>query len=172
MLLGLTVRPLAEGFFGFDNARLDLLTVCTWAFLVGLVGDTWLEVAVRSYYANLNTRIPLLAAFVQAVSFILISAVFSPIIGLAGIPLAAAVTFTVQAIVLLILLNRRFPGLLQIGNTATRGLTAALLAGGTAIILQRFLPLSSVLAALVALVAGSADVLPVIWRELRLLFSL
>jgi hypothetical protein len=86
--------------------------------------------------------------------------------------LAAAVTFTVQAVVLLALLSRRFPGLLQIGNTATRALAAALLAGGTSIVLQRYLPVSGLLAALVALVAGTLIVLPVIWRELRLLLSL
>jgi putative peptidoglycan lipid II flippase len=172
VLLGVAVRPLAAGFFGFDSARLNLLTFCTWAFLAGLVGDAWLEVAVRSYYANLNTRVPLVAAFVQAVTFILIASVLSPIIGLAGIPLAAAVTFTVQAIVLLSLLSRRFPGLLQIGNTATRGLAAALLAAGTSIVLQRYLPMSGVLAAMVALIAGTLIVLPVIWREVRLLLSL
>ena len=67
VLIGVTVRPLAGAFFGFEPARLELLTLCTWAFLAGLVGDTWLEVAVRSHYANLNTRTPLVAAFFQVV---------------------------------------------------------------------------------------------------------
>ena len=70
VLIGLTVRPLAQAVFGFEAQQLSLLTVCTWAFLAGLVGDTWLEVAVRSYYANLNTRIPLMAAALQVSAFI------------------------------------------------------------------------------------------------------
>ena len=97
VLLALIVRPLAQSFFGFDPARLDLLTACTWAFLVGLLGDTWLEIAVRSFYANQNTRTPLVAAAIQAVSFVLLSLILSPIIGLAGIPLSAALTFTTRS---------------------------------------------------------------------------
>src|SRR5262249_3696335 len=83
VLLALTIRPLAESFFGYDTARLNLLTLCTWAFLAGLVGDTWLEVAVRSFYANQNTRTPLVAAFLQALTFVTLSLILSPVLGLA-----------------------------------------------------------------------------------------
>src|SRR6266545_4502970 len=92
VLLALAVRPLAQSFFGYDASRLNLLVVCTWAFLAGLVGDTWLEVAVRSFYANQNTRIPLVAAFIQATVFVVLSLILSSMIGLAGIPLSAALT--------------------------------------------------------------------------------
>lgn len=171
-LIGLTVRPLAQGFFGFDAVRLDLLTLCTWAFLLGLVGDTWLEVAVRSFYANLNTRTPLIAAAIQASAFILLSIILAPIIGLAGIPLAAALTFTTQAVVLLGLLNRRFPGLLSVRDTALRGIVAAVMAGLATSIVLRFLPVSALPAALVALIAGAVIALPFVWREVRLLMNL
>jgi len=117
VLLALTVRPLAQSFFGYETTQLDLLTVCTWAFLAGLVGDTWLEVAVRSFYANQNTRTPLIAASIQVVAFVILSSILTPIIGLAGIPLSAALTYTTQALILLTILNRRFSGLLSIGST-------------------------------------------------------
>jgi len=120
-LLALTVRPLAASFFGYDAARLDLLTACTWAFLIGLVGDTWLEVAVRSFYANQNTRTPLVAAFAQAVAFVLLALLLRPVIGLAGIPLAAALTFTTQAVVLLSLLNAAFAAQPPLPRPAERG---------------------------------------------------
>ena len=97
VLLGFAVRPLAQSFFGYDATRLDLVQACTWAFLVGLVGDTWLEVAVRSFYANQNTRTPLVAAVIQATAFVVLSVVLSPVLGLAAIPLSAALTFTTQA---------------------------------------------------------------------------
>ncbi len=171
-LLALTVRPLAQSFFGYDAARLDLLTACTWAFLFGLVGDTWLEVAVRSFYANQNTRTPLLAAFIQTVAFVILSLLLRPLIGLASIPLSAALTFTTQAVVLLALLNRRFPGLLNVGSTALRAIPAALLAGLVAYAAMRLLPLSSLLSALLALAAGGLVSLPLIWREVRMLFRL
>jgi putative peptidoglycan lipid II flippase len=172
VLLGLTVRPLSQSFFGYDAARLDLLQACTWAFLVGLVGDTWLEVAVRSFYANQNTRTPLVAAFIQAAAFVLLSLILSPVIGLAAIPLAAALTFTTQAIVLLTILDRRFPGLLQLESTGPRAAAAAILAGLATTAVLLFLPISSLPKIFLALVAGGLAALPLVWREVRLLFSL
>lgn len=172
VLLALTVRPLAQSFFGYDAARLDLVQVCTWAFLIGLVGDTWLEVAVRSFYANQNTRTPLVAAFLQAVAFVLLSIVLSPIVGLAGIPLAAAITFTIQAIGLLVILNRRFPGLLQMHGTAWRAVLSALAAGVVLSAILAFLPVSNVPKALLGLAVAGLAAIPLIWREVRLLFNL
>jgi len=172
VLLALTVRPLAESFFRYDTSRLDLLTACTWAFLIGLVGDTWLEVAVRSFYANQNTRIPLIAAFIQVIAFILLSLILSPIIGLAGIPLSAALTFSTQAIVLLIILNRQFPGLLRLGSTTPRAFLSAILAGSVTFFLIKFLPLSTLPATLIALVTGGLVTIPIIWSEIKLFLKL
>jgi len=171
-LLALTVRPLAASIFNYDTTRLDLLTACTWAFLFGLVGDTWLEVAVRSFYANQNTRTPLVAAFLQAVAFVALSMLLTPLIGLAGIPLSAALTFTLQAVVLLILLNRRFPGLLQVRDTALRAGLAAFSAGGMVLLAQNLSPFPSLPTTLIALAAGGLIALPFIWREVRLFFAL
>jgi putative peptidoglycan lipid II flippase len=172
VLIGLTVRPLAAAFFGFEPARLDLLTACTWAFLAGLVGDAWLEVAVRSHYANLNTRTPLVAAAFQLAAFILTSLALTRLVGLPGIPLAAALTFSTQALVLLILLNRRFAGLLNVGSTVGRALAGAAAAGLAASAILRFAPLSATPAALLALLAGALIAVVFIWRELRLLMHL
>jgi putative peptidoglycan lipid II flippase len=171
-LIGLTVRPLAAAFFGYDALQLDLLVLCTWAFLFGLVGDAWLEVAVRSYYANLNTRTPLIAAAFQVSAFILLSLFLSPRIGLVGVPLAAAGTFTTQALVLLLLLNRKFPGLLSVRKTALRSLAGALLAGVVAFAALYYLPGPSVLVALLALVLGAIAAAPLVWQEIRLLMHL
>jgi putative peptidoglycan lipid II flippase len=171
-LLAVGVRPLLARFFGYEAAQLDLVTWFTWAFLFGLVGDTWLEVAVRSFYANQNTRTPLLAALGQALAFILLAWLLSGWIGLPGIPLAAAIAYTAQAIVLLTLLNRKFPGLLKVGGTALRALPSALLAGALAWAGTQFLPLPAWLAALAGMSAGGLAALPLIWPEARLLFNL
>jgi len=161
-----------ESFFGYDADRLNLVTWCTWAFLFGLVGDTWLEVAVRSFYANQNTRIPLVAAFLQAIAFVGLSFVLRPWIGLAGIPLAAALTFTTQAVVLLLILNRRFPGLLQVGKTFLRAVAGAILAGVLVLLMSRYLPVSPLISSLAALPVGAAAAVPFIWPEVRALFQL
>ncbi len=172
VLLALAVRPLAQSFFGYDASRLNLLVVCTWAFLAGLVGDTWLEVAVRSFYANQNTRIPLVAAFIQATVFVVLSLILSSMIGLAGIPLSAALTFTAQAIVLLGLLNRRYPGLLKIGTTVPRTFLSALIAGIVALSVLKFLHLSTMPTTLIALLAGGLAAIPIIWSEIKELLRL
>ena len=172
VLLALTVRPLAGRFFGYDASRLDLLTACTWAFLIGLVGDAWLEVAVRSFYANQNTRIPLVAAFIQVIAFVIFSFILSPIIGLAGIPLSAALTFSTQAFILLVILNRQFPGLLQLGSTAPRAFLSALLAGSVTFFLIKFLPLSILPTTLIALIIGALTATPIIWPEIKLFLKL
>ncbi len=172
VLLGLAIPPLAQGFFGFDPVRMSLLTACSWMFLAGLVGDAWLEVAVRSYYANLNTRTPFVAAFAQVAAFVALSFLLAPLIGLAAIALAAAATFTTQAVVLRLLLNRRFPGVLRLGGTAIRALAAAIIAGGLTVLLQGNLPLSSVPSAMIALIVGAAATVPFILREIRLLLTM
>jgi len=171
-LLAVGIRPLVAGFFGYETAQLDLVTWCTWAFLFGLLGDAWLETAVRAFYANQNTRTPLVAAFVQAVSFILLAWLFSGWIGLPGIPLAAAITFTIQAVVLLSLQNRKFPGLLNMDGTFVRAVLAAIAGGLVAYAGMRFLPFSALFAALVSLAGGTAAALPFIWKEVRLLLRL
>lgn len=172
ILLGLAVPPLAKGFFGYEAERMALLTASTWMFLAGLVGDTWLEVAVRSYYANLNTRTPFIAAFVQVVAFVSLSMGLSPVLGLPAVALAAAVTFTTQAVVLLFLLNRQFPGILDVGSTALRAALSAAAAGIVTVLLQTYLPFSSVPAAVVALLAGTLVAIPFIRHEIRLLLQL
>lgn len=129
VLLGLIIRPLAGAFFGFDTSQLDLVTWCTWAFLFGLLGDTWLETAVRAFYATQDTRTPFLAAVAQAVAFFGLAWLLAHLIGLPGIPLAAAITFTIQAAILHFLLNRKYHGLLNMRGTLPRSLLAAILGG-------------------------------------------
>jgi hypothetical protein len=112
------------------------------------------------------------AAAIQAGSFVLLAWLFSTWIGLPGIPLAAAITFTAQAIVLLSLQNRKFPGLLNMDGTLVRAMLAAIAAGLVACAGMRFLPLSALFSALVALAAGAAAALPFVWKEIRLLLKL
>ncbi len=69
-----------------------------------------------------------MAAFLQAVAFVILSLILSQVIGLAGIPLSAALTFTIQAIVLLSIMTRRYPGLLQMGDTALRAVASTTIA--------------------------------------------
>ncbi len=172
VLLAMVIRPMVAAFFGYETTQLNLVTWCTWAFLFGLLGDVWLETAVRSFYANQNTRTPLVAAALQAASFILLAWLFSHWIGLPGIPLAAAITFTTQAIVLLLLLNHKFPGLLKMDGTWVRAPLAAIIGGLVIYAGMHFLPLPLLFSALVSLVVGMIVVILIVWKEIRLLLKL
>lgn len=126
VLLALGVRPLSAAFFRYPATQLDMLTACSWGFLLGLVGDTWLEVAVRSFYANQDTRTPLVAAALQAVTFIALASLLSSTkLGVAGIALAASLSFTCQAIGLLVRLQRGYPGILHLGASLRNAVLSA-----------------------------------------------
>jgi len=172
VLLAVAIRPLVQVVFQFQPAETEMLVWATRAFLLGLAGHTWLEVAVRSFYAQQDARTPLKAAFFQAVSFPFIAWVLSRLLGASGIALADSLTFTGQAIFLLLLLNIRFPHVLQVKNTLMRALVACAAGGLLALILLTWLPLPALFRALGALAAGGVVALPWIWPEIRSLVKL
>jgi peptidoglycan biosynthesis protein MviN/MurJ (putative lipid II flippase) len=93
-------------------------------------------------------------------------------IGLAGIPLAAALTYTTQAVVLLAIMNRKYPGLLDVRSTALRAAGAALAAAAIVGAVHFLAPIGSLPKVLLGLAVGTGAVVPLVWRELRLLFNL
>lgn len=171
-VLAATIRPLAQAVFGFGPQETELMVWASRFFLLGLMGHTWLEVAVRSFYAQQDARTPLIASAVQAVSFIGIALLLSNVMASTGIALADTLTFTAQALTLLWLLNRRYRGVLDVGSTLLRGAAGAVLAGAIAYALLRLLPLPPLFAALAGLGGGGLAALPFMWPELRLLLKL
>jgi putative peptidoglycan lipid II flippase len=171
-LLSVSIRPLVRIAFDFGPHETELVVWATRAFLLGLMGHTWLEVGVRSFYARQNARIPLLAAFLQAIVYILLALWLSRTVGHTGLALADTFSFTGQALLLLILLNRIYPGVLQVSKTLVRAILGALVGGGLAYLILRLLPLPLLPLSLVALAAGGLAVLPFIWTEVKLLVKL
>ena len=172
VLLAVAIRPLVQVVFRFEPAETEMVIWATRAFLLGLAGHTWLEVAVRSFYAQQDARTPLLAAFCQALVFPAVAWALSSQLGSTGIALADTLTFTGQALFLLFLLNRRFPNVLQVRHTLARTLAASAVGGLLALALLVWLPLPALFRALGALAAGGAAVLPWIWPEIRSLVKL
>jgi putative peptidoglycan lipid II flippase len=171
-LLSVTIRPLVQVAFQFEPQETELVVWATRAFLLGLMGHTWLEVAVRSFYAQLNARIPLLGAVYMVIVYIILATLLSGWIGVAGIALADTLAFTSQALLLMFLLNRRFPGVLKVSGTFWR---AGLASAGSALLVagaMAFLPLPILPLTLASLGVGGVLILPFIWPELRLLIRL
>ena len=169
-LLAVAVRPIA-GIFGFDAAVTGLLVWSTRAYLAGIVGYSLQEVAARAFYAQQNARTPLLTAAFRILVFLLMGALLLRPFGAPGIALADSLAISSEALVQLLLLNRKLPGLLHIGSTLLRaGLVSA--AGAVLVFLILRLPFPELLMTAAALGAGGLLVLPFIWPELRLLVKL
>ena len=171
-ILAITIRPLAQAAFGFEGRELELVVWTTRAFLIGLTGQTWLEVGVRSFYAQQIAWLPMAAAAIQAVAFGVTAQVLSTWLGPTGIALADTITFSAQALILIWLLNRKFPGLAEVKMSLLRGLLAATAGAALAYGLINLLPVGPLLAAIAASAAGGLLALPVIWPEVRSLLRL
>jgi putative peptidoglycan lipid II flippase len=159
------------GLLNFDEIGTNLVTWTARAFLLGLMGHSLLEVAVRGFYAQQDARTPLYAAILTALAFVVFGYFLYRPLGAPGIGLANTLAFTGEAVLLLFLLNRRVPGLLQVGRTLFRslsgGLTASLVAfGGMAVLGE------SLISTVIALLVGGAVALPFIWPEIKLLIKL
>jgi putative peptidoglycan lipid II flippase len=171
-LLAVTIRPLVQIAFAFEARETEMVVWATRAFLLGLMGHTWLEVGVRSFYAQQNARTPLLAAFLQVTAYLILAVALSRTVGHTGLALADTISFTGQALLLLYLLNRRYPGVLAVGGTLARASLGALLGGGAAFGVLTWVPLPLLPLSLAALAAGGLVVLPFIWTEVKLLVRL
>ncbi len=90
---------------------------------------------------------------------------------MSGIALADTIAFTSQAALLLLLLNRDYPGLLKMRGTLLRSGIGALL-GGLATYAVLLAPLPTLIGSGLALIAGGLAALPFMLPEIRLLLKL
>ena len=165
------VIPPVVALLGFDQAGADLVVWTTRCFLLGLVGHSLLEIAVRAYYAQQNAWLPLGAAAANALVFVLLAAFLGFRFGAPGIGLANALAFTAQAVLLWLLLERAMPGVARVWPTMGRAALAAGLGAAVALLATQFLG-SGLVGAAAALLLGALAALPFIWPELKLLMKL
>jgi len=170
-LLAVGLEPVIPAVFGFDAQGSTLVLWATRAYLLGLMGHSLLETAARSFYAQQDARTPLYLAALNAGVYIVAAIALSGWLGAPGIALANTTAFTLEALLLLWILNRRFPGVLRVRATLLRALLASLAGAAlTAAVMQ--LPLPTLLSALAGLAAGGLLVLPFIWPEIKILIKL
>ncbi|HSQ27230.1 MAG TPA: murein biosynthesis integral membrane protein MurJ [Anaerolineales bacterium] len=170
-LLSVALRPLVSNLFGFDAAGVELVVWATRAYLLGLMGHALLETAARSFYAQQDARTPLYVAALNAAVYIILAVLLSPVLGAPGIALANSLAFTIEALLLLFLLNRKMPGLLTLGRPLLRVcLASAMGAIITYGVMQ--LPFPELPLAIAALALGGLGALPFILSEVKLLIKL
>jgi peptidoglycan biosynthesis protein MviN/MurJ (putative lipid II flippase) len=128
--------------------------------------------ASRSFYAQQEARIPRNLAALNAVMYLVLAWSLSQGMGLAGIALANTISFSIEALILLYLLQRRFPGILQARHTLLRSLAGA---GCGALVTWAgitWLPFPELFSGLAAMAAGGLAFLPWIWTEVKVLIRL
>jgi putative peptidoglycan lipid II flippase len=168
VVLGVVIRPLVQAAFGFDASGTDLVTWATRAYLLGLAGHSLLEVAARAFYARKDARTPLLASLLSTAVFVALGIGLFRALGAPGIGLANSLAFTVEALLLLVLIGRKFPAVWRQGPVLVRMVIGSVL-GGAAAWLTMGLISSPLPGALLASSIGGGIGLLFLIPELRLL---
>jgi putative peptidoglycan lipid II flippase len=173
-VMAIGMRPLLALAFDFSDAGTMLLAGVTAAFAAGLLGQCLKEVGVRAFMARQNALIPLLTAGINVVLYIGIGTLLYRPLGAAGIALTDSVVFTLEALLLFLLLGRRMERPLQLGNRFWRPLAALTTAAGVTWLTQTWLSArtSPWVAGTLPLLLGLVTALPWIWKEMRTLAQL
>jgi putative peptidoglycan lipid II flippase len=171
-LLAVGIRPLVQAAFDFDLEGTEMVVLATRAYLLGLTGHALLEISARSFYAQQDAKTPLVAAALNARIYIYLAVFLSFNWGFVGIAIANSVAFTIEAALLLVLLNARHPGLLKVHKTLFRVVIVSACSAGGLYLLLQIIPSNHLFLSLGGMVTGMALILPFIWKEIRLLLRL
>jgi putative peptidoglycan lipid II flippase len=172
VLLAVGIRPIV-GILGFDAVGTDLVMWVARGFMVGLMGQSLIEVASRAFYAQQNALIPLGASFLTTITFVLLAIGLGSALGAGGIALANGLAYTGEAALLWYLLNRKFSGVVAVRSTLVRAIPVALSCGLLVFgLLQAPLPVSEIFLGIVSLGLGGLLVIPFVLPELRLLIKM
>ncbi len=104
------VRPAVKLVFegrAFTAQDSELVIQAARLYLLGLAGQALIEIGARTFYALRDARTPLLLSAITLVVFIMLSVALSPWLGFAGLALANSLAFTVEAVLMLVILYRR-----------------------------------------------------------------
>lgn len=166
--------PLIEKAFGFPLEGAQMILWAAQGYLIGLMGHCVVELGVRSFYAKQNAKVPM---FVSAMGLVLYIGLAIPLMGsleAGGIALANSISYSIQAIVLVIVLNRSLPEKFKLGGTILRTVFSGMAAALVTWMVYSFLPIAlpgwvlSIGAIGLGMLAGAIP----IWREVRLLVQL
>ena len=173
-VLAIGLKPLLNLAFDFGVEGTRLLSWVTAGFLLGLLGHSLKEVSARSFYARQNAIIPLVTAGINLVLYSLVGALLYKPLGAAGIALTDSLVFTLEAVLLLILLNRKMVPAIKLDSTWVRALLATLTAGLVTWGLAAFLTprVHPLIAGTLPMIIGFATALPWIRKELSILLRL
>ncbi len=173
-ILSAGLLPLVRVVFGFDVDGTALLTWTTRAYLLTLAGYAIQEILSRGFYARKEALVPLFTIFLRFGLYIttgILILKYFPHLSSAGLALAE-LAVTVEALLMLSIMNRRLPTRITGFSSLLRGLLAAIIGGALAYAIALYLPGGAVITAIIGMLVGTAIILPIVWKETRLLFNL
>ena len=191
LLLAVVLPPFLGFAFGFDAAGTNLLLWVTRAFLVGLLGHCLLELGSRVFFARQNAVIPMAAAGLNLIVYILAGILLFKPLQAIGVGLADAIAFSTQALFLLVIFKTRFfkidipaapkseaslspDGNKNILNTVIRTIIGSFAGGMVILLIIRITSgfLHGLWVGIIAAGLGIIATIPFIFREIRVLLHL
>jgi putative peptidoglycan lipid II flippase len=171
-LMAATLPGLVQGAFGFSVEGTTVVVWAARAYLVGLVGHSLIEVGARAFYARQDARTPLITTAANALTFAVLSLLLFRPLASAGIALSNSLAFSLEALLLLLLLARSYPTVLAGARSFARIAGGAVVGGGAAWAAASWLPAGGLISSIVGLAIGGAVTLPFVLPELRALRQL
>ncbi|MBG0788187.1 MAG: murein biosynthesis integral membrane protein MurJ [Anaerolineaceae bacterium] len=174
VIISLVSLPLIQVAFGFSLGDAQMILWATQGYLIGLLGHSVVEVGVRAFYAKQNALVPMLVSFTGLIVYIGLAIGLMKPMAAGGIALANSLSYSIQALILVILLNRKAPEPFQFGKSILRSVVGAVLGGVvTWLIYQGLgLSLSPVILAIGGAAIGALVAAVPIWKDLKLLVQL
>jgi putative peptidoglycan lipid II flippase len=173
-VMAVGIKPLLSVAFDFDAGGTNMLTWTVRAYMLVLTGYAIQEIMARSFYARKEALFPLYAVLIRIALYFSIAILAIRIFPTLGAPAIAIAEFsiTIEAIIMFVCLNRRMDKNIVAWSALVRGLIAALISAAVTYGLAVYLPGPAWITSLVGMVVGGFLALPIIYPEIRLLFSL
>jgi len=174
VIISIASLPLIQTAFGFPIQDAQMILWATRGYLVGLLGHCVVELGVRSFYARHNALIPMVISALGFIVYLGLAIVLMGPFAAGGIALANSISYSIQAFLLILLLNRWLTEKLKFGKVFIRSFLSAAISGLCAWMIFSVLPISlseMFLSVFAILVAIGVAVIP-IWKDLRLIIRL
>lgn len=174
VIAGAVIFPVIQTVFGFDQADSLRVTQVTRIFLLGIIGHSLVELFVRSFYSMQKPKFPLVGSIITLILYLVLGITLLPSFQVSGIAAANTIAYSVQAILLLFILNKQLTAKQVLAPSALRGLLAAVLGGAAAYLVMQYTPgySSTLISAILGAIVGILLAGVVIRKDLRQLTNL
>ena len=169
VIMAIAIRPLVQLAFGLDPSQTNLLATTAIVYLFTLTGYAVQEVLVRGFYSRKEAWIPLWSVLIRLGVYLGLAYVALNFLPNPGAPALAfcEMAVTVEAVVLLIWLNRRLTAPIRARDALLRGGLASILGAVAGLAISGLLVVSPLMAALAGVMVAGCISIPFVLPYLR-----